>query len=342
MPLDHLQLHNDALVIDSHNDTIEKLMLRGGRSIAGPDAPPRDHPESVIYYVRGRLYTPQHEIQSDLPKMRAGGLDAAYFTIDVTSAWGMHLRYALDAHCWFLAEVAAHQDQIVVARSAADLRAAKAAGKLAAVLAVENSEALDRSLYVLRALYEMGVRTMTLTHSARAWAADGEQESQTGGGLSRFGRDLVRAMNELDMLIDISHLSERGFWEVMDLTTAPVLASHSCCRALCDHGRNLRDEQIEAIAQAGGVVGLTIVPSFVDAERPTLEGYLDHIEHVAEVGGVEAAAIGTDFDGGGEVLEDASELPLVTEGLLERGWSEADVRKVLGENHLRLFGEVCG
>ena len=212
------------------------------------------------------------------------------------------------------------------------------------MLTIENSEVLERSLWVLPVLHRLGVRSMTLTWSYRAHAADGAFENVTGGGLTHFGRDLVRHMNELGMIVDISHISDRGFWDVMEVTTAPIIGSHNACRALCEHPRNLTDDQIRAVAANGGVIGVTYVPAFVDADesKRTLERLLDHFDHIAQVGGTDCIGLGSDFDGGGDVLKDATVVPQITEGLLQRGWKEDDLRKMLGLNHLRVFRQVCG
>lgn len=183
--------------------------------------------------------------------------------MDVTRAWKNHLSYALDAFGWFDSEVEANTSDIRIIRRAADIDAAKAEGKLAAVLAIENSEAVERSLNILRSLYLLGVRSIGLTHNPNTWASTGNDEGETGGGLTRFGVQLVKEMNKLSMLVDVSHISERGFWDVLDTSDKPIIASHSNCKMLCSHPRNLTNEQLKAIASNGGVVGITFVPGFI-------------------------------------------------------------------------------
>jgi membrane dipeptidase len=342
-------LHRDSLVVDSHNDSIVLHIRLGNRSMS--DRPAEEDPsgsallarDGIVRYLRGPLPPVDGkpvEPQIDFPKMRAGGLDAAFFSVDVTRAWRNHLAYALDGHGFFAADLAAHADEAVVARCAAEVRAARAAGKLAAVLTIENSEALDGSLNVLRMFHQLGIRSIGLTHNPRALAADGVGEARTGGGLTEFGARLVREMNALGMLVDVSHISERGFWDVMQHTTKPVIASHSNCRALCDHIRSLTDHQLRALGANGGVVGISFVPDFVDRERPSITRVLDHIEHAMELAGPAHVGLGSDFDGGGTVLQDATEVPRLTQGLLDRGHSHAVIRGVLGENLLRVF-EQC-
>lgn len=335
-------LHRDAIVIDSHNDTAVALIRRGNVGLAGESGADRRDRAGAVAYLRQYL-SPQGDtqLQLTLPRLRAGGIDAAYFAVDTTRAWGNHLVYALDAIGYLKREVEEHADDVVITRCAADIEAARAAGRVAVVLAVENTAALQRSLFTVDALYELGVRTMTLTHSARTDVADG-CEVAGGGGLTGFGRDVVRRMNELGMLIDISHINERGFWDVLECSTAPVVASHSCCRALCDHPRNLTDEQLRALGSAGGVVGVTFVRHFIDPEMPTLNRLIDHLAHAVDHAGRGAVGLGSDFDGGGDVVPHGGHYLEVTEAMLASGFPEDTARAILGANHLRLLRQVVG
>ncbi|CAI8012198.1 Putative dipeptidase CPC735_014430 [Geodia barretti] len=162
-----------------------------------------------------------------------------------------------------------------------------------------------------------------------------------GGGLTRFGMALVKEMNRLGMLVDVSHISERGFWDVLEISEHPVIASHSNCKTLCRHSRNLSNEQLKALAANGGVVGITFVPGFITVDgwkkMPPLVQLLNHIVYAIDIAGIDYVGIGSDFDGGGDLLKDASEFIKIAEGLSERGYSDDDIRKVLGENHLRVF-----
>ena len=243
---------------------------------------------------------------------------------------------------FFDEEVETHRDEVTIARSSTDILKAKEEGKLAAILAVENSDVLEGSLNVLRGLHRVGVRSIGLTHNIRSWAADGNAEARSGGGLSSFGVRLVEEMNTLGMLVDVSHISERGFWEVMEVTRKSVVASHGNCAGVCDHPRNLDDKQIVELANNGGVMGITFVPDFVDPKAPTLGRLLDHVDYVVQVAGIDHVGIGSDFDGGGTVMKDATEFPRITEGLLDRGYEESEIRQILGGNHLRILQEALG
>lgn len=339
---DAYTLHADSLVIDSHNDTAVALIRRGNVGLAGEDGTERHGRAGAVAYLRQYL-SPRgpSPIQFTLPHLKAGNVDAAYFAVDTTRAWSNHLVYALDALGYLKREAEEHSDVVMIARGAGDIEAARASGKVAIVLAIENSAALQQSLFALDALYELGVRTMTLTHSARTDAADG-CEVDGGGGLTGFGRDVVRRMNELGMLVDVSHLNERGFWDVLEHSTAPVVASHSCCRALCDHPRNLTDEQLRALGAAGGVVGVTFVPFFVDSDEPSLDRLVDHFVHAVDVAGPDAVGLGSDFDGGGDLIASGSDLPGLTEALVTRTGEPDLVRGLLGANHLRLLRRAIG
>jgi membrane dipeptidase len=348
--MDPADLHRDALVIDAHNDAIVACIRRGNVSLTGRPAPHLERLDGTVKYLRGPLEPEAYAWtgQINFPKMRAGGIDCAFFAVDVTRAWKNHLAYALDALGFFDADISECPEEISVARTAADISAAKVAGRLSAVLVVENSDALEASLNVLHAFHRLGVRSITLTHNPTSWAAAGNAETRCGGGLTCFGIQLVQEMNRLGMLVDVSHISERGFYDTLEASSQPVIASHSCCAALCDHPRNLTDAQLRDLAQAGGVVGITFVPMFIDAawkhehwpQRPSVEQLLDHVDHAVQVAGIDHVGIGSDFDGGGSVLPDAAEFPRLTAGLLARGYREADVRKVLGENHLRLLTQT--
>jgi membrane dipeptidase len=343
-------VHRDALVIDSHNDSIVSHIRRGNLSFTGQPKPHLHERDGTVAYLRGPLETEAYAWngQLDLPKMREGGIDAAFFAVDVTRAWKNHLAYAMDALGFFDADLSEHPDDVVVARKAGDITRAKATGKLAAILVIENSDVLEGSLNILWLLYRFGVRSITLTHNPSSWAAAGNAETRSGGGLTSFGVKLVQEMNRLRMLVDVSHISERGFWDTMEVSSRPVIASHSCCLELCEHPRNLSGAQLRALAENGGVVGITFVESFLDREwapdrmYTTFDRLIAHIDHAVEIAGIDHVGIGSDFDGGGTALRDATEFPRITRALLERGYPVEAVRKILGGNHLRLLRETIG
>jgi len=215
------------------------------------------------------------------------------------------------------------------------------------ILSIEGGEALEGDLGVLRVLHRLGVRLLTLTWNQRNQIADGVGESRTGSGLTEFGLKVIDEMNDLRMLIDVSHLSETGFWDVIKRSKAPIVASHSNCYALCPHLRNLKDEQIKALADKGGVIGITFVPNFLTQEKrkTTVKDVVKHIDYLVEKVGVDCVGLGSDFDGTGALplgLEGVDKIPNITEELLNRGHKEKDIKKILGENFLRVFKDVIG
>lgn len=337
--MDYTELHHDALTIDSHNDAI----VAGVSAGVGLNGRPTRHAnKGTISQLRGMLPRRQENerTQIDLHRMREGGIDAAFFAVCVTKAWNNHASYALDAFGILLAEMET-DSRFRIARTGSDITAAKRDGAVTAILALEDSDGLERSLNTLRSLYEIGLRSVGLTHNPISWAAAGQQEP-AAGGLTTHGVALVRELNHLGILVDVSHINNAGFWDVIAQTDQPVIASHSNCRALCNHPRNLDDHQIEAVAATGGVVAITFVPKFVCATSPTLDRLLDHIDHAITVAGPAHVGLGSDFDGGGTLIPHAGEYPCITAGMLDRGYDDAVIRGVLGENHLRVFRAVCG
>ncbi|MFW6293217.1 MAG: dipeptidase [Spirochaetota bacterium] len=343
------------MVIDSHNDTIVAHIRRGYLSPfdeAGGDPfdPQRaryrllsgEEPVGTIGLVDGPE-SPRGEaatIQINVPKMLRAGIDLAFFAIDVTLALGNHLAYAADGFGWFFDELDRHPGQATVVRSVADIVRASDAGRPAALLAVEHADGAEGSLHVLRSLFEIGVRSIGLTHNRSSRAADGCGEAREGVGLTRFGEELVAEMNRLGMLVDLAHASRSAFFHAIEVSQKPVIFSHGNARALCDHRRNLDDEQLVALAGCGGVIGVSFVPFFIDADNPTFERLLDHVDHIRDVAGIDTVGIGSDFDGGGSLLRDAGEFRRIEAGLRERGYTDEEIRKVMGENTLRVLREV--
>ena len=349
--MDALELHRDALLIDSHNDTLVAHIRRGNLSLSDRDPQPkphgmfdRDRRSGIISFLRGReAPRPGADfIQINFPKMREGGIDAGFFAIDVTLSRGNHLAYALDGFGYLFNDLEETNSAVSIVSSSGDIEKARAEGRLGMILAIEHADCVERSLNLLRMLYEVGVRSIGLTHNMSSWAADGCLEARDGVGLTRFGVELVKEMNRLGMVVDLAHVSPGAFFHALEVSTKPVIFSHGNARALSDVPRNLTDDQLRALAQNGGVIGMSFVNDFVSLEEPTLERLLDHIDHVASVAGIDTVGLGSDFDGGGTLLRDATEMPRITQGLVGRDYSEADIRKVLGENTLRVLQQTIG
>jgi membrane dipeptidase len=208
---------------------------------------------------------------------------------------------------------------------------------------IEGGEPLAGDLGVLRMLHRLGIRMIGLTWYYRNALADGLWERRTKGGLTRFGVDVVAEMARLGMIPDVSHLTDEGFWDLLDVTNSPVIASHSNARAVCASPRNLTDEQITALAERGGVVGLNFSSRHVKEGGATVQDLVDHVDHIVELVGADYVGLGSDFDGTRTPpvgLEDASQHPNFTRELVARGYSDAEIMKILGANHLRVFTAV--
>lgn len=224
-----------------------------------------------------------------------------------------------------------------------ELEMAKRAGKRVVMRGIENGYAIGKELSNIACYRDMGVVYMTLCHNGDNDICDSARGENEHGGLSAFGKAVVRKMNDVGMLIDLSHAAESTFWQVLEVSEKPVVCSHSSCKALCNHPRNLTDEQLKAIAEKGGVVQVTMYSGFLREEgEATLHDFMAHLEHAIEVAGIDHVGIGTDFDGDGAVVgcSNASQLLNVTRELLRRGYDEPDIEKIWGANWLRVMQQV--
>ena len=362
-----LALHRRALVVDTHVDTAQRMIYEPGFDLGARHA----------------------DGQLDLPRMKEGGLDAVFFSI-----WTVSETPAAEAVRGALAQIdAVHETtrrlagDVVFATSVADIRRAHGDGKIAVLVGLEGGHMIADDIGMLRTYARLGVRYMTLTHNGNTSWADASRAKPEHGGLSDFGKDVVREMNRLGVMVDVSHVSDEAFADVLEVTTAPVIASHSSCRAIANHPRNMSDDMLRALAKNGGVVMINYYAAFlsqafgdalgsvaaeVDAAlakcakgneactimaedrvnkalmlegrlpKVSWEAILDHIDHAVKVAGIEHVGLGSDFDGASMPIgmEDVSMLPAITRGLLARGYSDGDVQKILGENLLRVMGEV--
>jgi membrane dipeptidase len=376
------QVHSSALIIDTHADTPQRFLDE-----------------------QFDLADPLNGGDLNLDSARAGNLGAEFFSIwvDPTQFKRQYARRTLELIDSVVLQVAAHSDRVALATSADGIESAWRDRKLAALMGIEGGHSIENSLALLRQYYALGVRYMTLTWSnSNDWAdSSGRVELRTfphiRPGLTKFGRKVVREMNRLGMMVDISHVADRTFYRTVAVSAAPVIASHSSARSLCDHPRNMTDEMLRAVAHSGGprskggVVQVNFFSGFlsqafrdavtevrpkIDREiaeakrraqrngrefvyaaeskvqhrhldkiaRPPLSILIDHIDHIARVAGVEHVGLGSDFDGVSgqlpEGLDSAADLPKITQGLLDRGYSPEDCHKVLGANVLRVFREV--
>ncbi|MEJ2204568.1 MAG: dipeptidase [Gemmatimonadota bacterium] len=319
-------------LIDGHNDL--PWAIREGESA------PHDvrAPEHDL-----RKRTPFHTDIERLRKGRVGGqFWSVYIPFEATEEGAAKVQ--LEQIDIALQIIQRYPDVFELARDASDVERVFASGKIASMLGVEGGHAIENSLGALRAYHAMGVRYMTLTHNGTLDWADAANDEHRHGGLTAFGKEVVREMNRLGMLVDLSHTSPETMHDALDVAEAPVIWSHADTRGLRDHPRNVPDDVLERLPANGGVVMITFVPSFLtDREEATIGDVADHIEHVVAVAGVDHVGIGSDFDGITSTpvgLEDVSTYPALFAELSRRGWSEQDLAKLAGENLLRAMREA--
>lgn len=239
-------------------------------------------------------------------------------------------------------ELEKNADIVMHCTNTAEFENALSQNKIAALLSVEGGEAIEGSLANLRTLYRLGVRIMTLTWNYSNEICDGIGETR-GGGLTEFGRETVKEMNRLGMIIDVSHISVKGFWDVMELSCQPILATHSNAKKLCMHPRNLDDEQIRAIFDIDGCIGVNFYPQFVLGERCTVEDIVNHVEYLLELGGENNIGFGSDFDGIGSLpdgIYGVENMGKIVDEMLRRGFKEELIKKITHENFMRVIKKV--
>jgi membrane dipeptidase len=363
------RLHSSSLVVDTHADTTQRL-LDGGFDLGAPNA-------------LGSI---------DIPRMKQGGLGAIFFSIWIPSkiTGPEAVKRALDQIDAVRVQVHKHSNDLILATTAAEIHQAHKQGKIAALIGVEGGHMIAGDLSVLRVYAALGARYMTLTHTGNVDWADASTDKPIHNGLTDFGKDVVREMNRLGMIVDVSHVSDKTFADALAVSKAPVFASHSSCRAICDAPRNMTDDMMRALAAKGGVIQINYHVGFlsqefrnaekahpewdkaialevqnrcgkregcqlIEGDRITREYVMrgdlprvewtkivEHIDHAVKVAGIDHVGLGSDFDGANMPfgMEDVTRLPQITQALLERGYSDDDVRKILGENTLRVMAEV--
>ena len=362
-------LHFNSIVVDTHDDTTQRLL-----------DPKFDF---------GARHT---DGSVDIPRMRDGGMDAIFFSIWIpgTVTGPAAVRRALQQIAAVRETVARHPNDLVLCTTAEEVRSAKAAKKIAALIGVEGGHMINNSLANLDQFYTLGVRYMTLTHTVTTDWADSSGDKPAHDGLTPFGKQVIAEMNKLGMMVDISHVADKTFHDVLAVSQAPVIASHSSCRALCSAPRNMTDDMIKALAAKGGVIQINYHVGFlsqkfqdaskanpelgkqieaeskkrcagneacelIEADKITREyvaqgklprvewtEIIDHIDHAVRLVGADHVGLGSDFDGADMPygMEDASHLPQITSALLAKGYSPADIQKILGGNTLRLMQDV--
>ena len=318
-------IHDTSIILDSHQDT--------------PMFFTDDSKENATMFG-----TRSDRVLVNLPKMAEGRLDASVMVAYLPQGERTPEAYkAVTARTNRLLTqieeiVAANSDRVGLAETEEDILRLKAEGKKAILRGIENGYAIGRDLSLLEHFKRRGIVYMTLCHNGDNDICDSARGQAEHGGLSPFGREVVQEMNRLGILVDMSHAAESSFYDALELSTVPIVCSHSSARALCDHPRNLTDEQMRALAKAGGVAQTTVYSGFLRKEgQATIVDAIEHLCHAARIMGVEHIGLGTDFDGDGGVpgLADASEIINFTRHLLKRHFSEQDIRLIMGGNFLR-------
>jgi membrane dipeptidase len=362
------KIHFNSILIDTHND-IPTTAIDGGVSFDQA------------------LKTKTH---SDLERMKEGGVDAQFFSIWCDGNMKNPFAWANREIDTVMAWARRNPDRMMMASRVSDIKKAVRQKKLAALLGVEGGHMIENDIGKLIELHKIGVRYMTITwNNSTPWATSALDETTKADslkhkGLTDFGKSVIKMMNQLGMLVDLSHVGEQTFWDCINTTTKPVLISHSCVYALCGHRRNLKDEQIKAVAKNGGVIHLNFYSGFLDpafearsdaftakhkaemdsmlkvnpepyftevylfnkypeevkALRPPMSLLLDHLDYIVKMVGVDYVGLGSDFDGVNSLpagLDGVEDFPKITAELVKRGYSKKDIRKILGENFLRVF-----
>ncbi|MDA0329778.1 MAG: dipeptidase [Gemmatimonadetes bacterium] len=319
-------------LIDGHNDL--------PWAIRGSAGAPHDV-EAVGHDLR--TTTPFH---TDIARLRAGMVGGQFWSVytpfEATQEGAAKVQ--LEQIDIALQVIAKYPEAFELALTASDVETAFGRGRIASMLGMEGGHAIENSLGALRAFFSMGVRYMTLTHNGTLDWADAANDEARHGGLTDFGREVVREMNRLGMLVDLSHTSPETMNDALDVAEAPVIWSHAAARGVVDHPRNVPDQVLRRLPENGGVVMVTFVPSFVTANEPaTIADVADHVDHVANLAGIDHVGIGSDFDGIDSTpvgLENVSTFPALFAELSRRGWSEEELAKLAGENVLRAMREA--
>jgi membrane dipeptidase len=367
------KLHFSSIVVDTHDDTTQRFFANNGFDLG------KRNPDGHI----------------DIPRMKEGGLGAIFFSIwiDGHTMGPEAIKRALDQIDAVQVNVAKYPNDIALARTADDVRRLHSQGKIAALMGIEGGHMLGNDIRMVRIYAQLGVRYMTLTHFVNDEWADSSTDKPAHNGLTDYGKKIVREMNRAGIMVDISHVSDKTFYDALEISKAPLIASHSSCRALCDHVRDMSDDMIEAHAATGGVIQINYEKSFIDqayksaseklqgpvaqmfeklkkecGEGPdgeacmekkmaeqekqavaegklphvSWERIIDHIDHAVKLVGPDHVGLGSDFDGATmpEGMADVSHLPQITDALLKRGYKPEDIRKILGENTLRILAQA--
>lgn len=329
---DAWDVHRRILVFDGHNDTPVERVHRG-------EAPLHWMARDLAYHM-------------DVPRMREGGFDAGFFIVGNGPTADVMITLERT-----LAQIDQYPEVLRLVLRSEDVEAAKRAGQIGVLMTIEGAGRwLHGELDMVRLYYRMGIRCLGLTHGEGGAAkemlqgspspfgpcsmAERENERKSAAGLTEFGRQVLRLSNELGLVSDLAHINDKAFYEVLEYSTKPVTMTHTAVCSLCPHWRCLTDAQIRALAAAGGVLGIAFAPFFIHPEKATIDRLVEHICYVVELVGIDHVAIGSDFDGLGDipaVVADVGQLVLLTHSMMKYGFNEAEISKIWGGNFMRLL-----
>lgn len=331
-----LKLHIDSIIVDGHNDTMMTIL---------------DENTWLPLIDIGK----DTKNQIDIPKLRKGNLQIPFFAAYTSAYYGNPSKAIsrtlalLNALYWTMEN---NMDTFMITSTFEDIESAFLEKKIAAVPTMEGAYSLvkENAIPLLHQYYDLGIKAIGFTWNYSNELGEGAYKAYADkdgtpstGGLTELGIEIVMEMNKLGMIVDVSHLAENTFWDVINTSKAPVIASHSGVYAIKSHQRNLNDKQLKALADNGGVIGIVLYPEFLtDKEETYIKDFVDHIDYAVKIMGVDHVGIGSDFDGATmpKDLKDSSEIYKITEELVVRGYNEADIQKILGRNFLRVIKEV--
>src|SRR5579871_1669438 len=363
------KLHFSSIVLDTHDDTTQRFFTKN--------------------FDLGKRNPDGHV---DIPRMREGGMNAIFFSIwiDGRTMGPQAIQKALDQIDAVQQNVKKYSNDLVAARTAEDVRRAHSQGKIAVLMGVEGGHMIGNDIRMVRIFSRLGVGYMTLSHFYNDEWADSSTDKPAHNGLTDYGKEIVREMNKQNILVDISHVSDKTFYDALEVSKAPLIASHSSCRAICNHPRDMTDDMIKALAAKGGVIQINYEKSFIDEAyrqaqekasggvvalfdqlkkdcgddeeclgkkmqqmekdataagklpHVSWEKIIEHIDHVVKLVGADHVGLGSDFDGANmpEGMDDCTHLPQITEALMRKGYSDSDIKKILGGNLLRVMEQA--
>lgn len=315
------QIHEEAIVVDMHNDLITQSKN----------------------YDWSKKHKEKH---TDIPRMISGGIDVQLFAIWISPRVKNPYKKSIEYVKLFFQRIEENKDKIGIAKKYDDIVKLNKSGKIAAILCLEGGNIIEGDIKKLEEFYQLGARYLTITwNNSLDWATAAKDKKSKESGLSNKGRKIIQAMDSLGMIIDVSHTGEKTIDDIIEITKNPIIASHSGVYALRSHYRNLTDRQIIAIAKTGGVIGVNFCgPFLVKDKAATIKDVANHIDYIVKLVGTDHVGIGSDFDGILTTpigLEDISKYPAITKELVNRGYSEKDIKKILGGNFLRVFKAIC-